>query len=53
MSRLVSMSRNREEKDSLALAKGKNGSSLANGLAAAADDMLYEFGFIPKPKKKD
>lgn len=53
MPRLVSMGRNREEKEALTLAKGKNGTRLSDRLAAAADDMLYEFGFVPKPTKKD
>ncbi|MDD2621362.1 MAG: hypothetical protein PHC92_11925 [Syntrophomonadaceae bacterium] len=52
MPKLVSMGRNREEKDSLYLAKGKNGMSFANEFFASTDDMLYAFGLIPEPKKK-
>jgi hypothetical protein len=52
MPKLVSMKAKKVEKESMAKAKGKNEKSFSNELFAAADDLFYEFGFIPKPSPK-
>lgn len=52
MSKSVSMGGKKPEKESMAKAKGKNEKSFSNEVFAAADDLLYEFGFIAKPSQK-
>jgi len=53
MPRFVSLGGYKPDKESTAKAKGKHDKSFFNELFGAADDFLYEFGFIKERPQKD